>query len=67
MSTRFVYHAGTGTYWSFDDDWYIVDAPNSVAKDAAEYVEEYLGLICMAYEGGDIDRAVQYGPELDLS
>jgi hypothetical protein len=43
---RFVYHPGTGTYWGYRDEWYVVDVPSDVSDDA---IEEYL--FGIKYEG----------------
>ena len=43
---RFVYHPGTGTYWGYRDEWYVVDVPFYVSDDA---IEDYLSGI--QYDG----------------
>lgn len=30
---KIVYHPGTGTYWGFSDEWYVIDVDDSLITD----------------------------------
>lgn len=64
QTTTYVYHSGTDTYWSADDNWYLVHVPwHVVASDDDEVLEEYLEIAVMKAEAGNYETAT-YGPGL---
>ena len=60
----YVFHPGTGTYWSADsDDWYLVHVPQDVCERGDGELEDFLEVAVLMAEAGN-NEATTYGPGL---